>query len=472
MALPSSLPRFVQPDIFRQNPLECLRQAAAPGSKIVVISEMASLFSRTTRCSGVVAVFGADAVREVLSQPRIFGKGRSVGQRLALPSRLLNLNSGLFSMRGTRHAHHRKLLLAALSQRQPKDFESAIGEALRIFLDELQRNSTIPLFTTMRRLTLLVSERLVFGACGQDSPSIGELIRGYFDARRALAMRSEQHGEGRGRLIELGDHTDAAIRARLSALIAAHRNDPAPDPLIVRLARAAAEQGTKLSSDELVMHANMLFMAGSEPIATALTWIFLLLSQQPAMRHALRVELAQSAASSTASPPAGSPDFRLMDAVIHESLRLFPPNAVMVRLAGRAGVVQGTPIPQNCEIVVSPFVSHREADIYPAPDDFDPGRWQSLRPSPYQYFPYGAGGHFCLGRQLAHQIMCRAMERLLAKFDLILAEDQSIDWKVDVTFKPSVEPMIRIFPLLAQSAPPRGGRLLGPVADLVRFSVV
>lgn len=464
----SSLLPLAKADTFKENPLLLLREAASDGSEVVIVLERGSIVSRTQNCPGVMAVFGPHGVREVLSQPDLFESSRPVAEQLGLPPLLVRLNTGLFSLRGGEHASQQKLLHSIFGMEHMKEYCSLAIEGARSRLCQIRWDDpSIPLLSTMRRLALKTSERLVFGESAPASWSVGELIYTYFESRRAVADQGHLlEPRDRDSLIELGVLTDGGIRSCLPELIAtAGEERGESDPMIVRLARAAAESGAPLSVDQLTTHANMLFMASCEPVATSLTWIFLLLSQQPQLSMALR---ASSTLPRSTPVSRGTGNFDLADSVIHEALRLFPPNAIMVRVATRACKVRSKSIPKDGEIIISPFISHRDPLVYTAPDDFDPFRWDGAKPSPFSYFPYGAGSHHCLGRTLAHMIIRCAMSEILSRFELSLAADQNVDWRVNVTFAPSNEPIMKATsPTNARFDV--GGRLLGPVSDLVRF---
>src|SRR5262249_46470656 len=202
-----------------------------------------------------------------------------------------------------------------------------------------------------------------------------------------------------------------------------------------------------LSDNELVAHSNVLFMSSLEPTAVTLTWTLLILSQLPELRRSLRK------------------DPKLLDGVINETLRLLTPNALMARLTTRPTTLSSFPIPQNCEIVLSPFLAHREPERFPRPDEFLPERWQGPKPSPFVYFPFGGGAHYCAGRALATYMIKTSLEFLLHRYDLVLSFDQEIDWKIDIVLLPRNEPVMSLH--RPGALPVSAGKLIGPVRELI-----
>jgi cytochrome P450 len=387
-----------------------------------VLTEEGAVFSRTAHCKGVVAVFGAARQRAVLTDLETFGMPPSAARQLALDERLTNLNHSLHSMRGERHASQKRVL-------------SSVLDGVNVGAPDVgaMPEGAFGLLSTMREVTLRLASNLLFGDEGQDE--LVSLLTGYFHLRREAASPAAAQVDTEG-LREVGEALDEALRASQAG------------GLLGRL-RAAG-----LTEDEVVGHANILFVSSTEPIAVALTWTLLILSQLPEVRAALREE------DGTAHPS-------LLDCVISESLRILPPNGIMVRLTTRATTLEGIDLPEDCEIVLSPFVAHRDAERFPSPDSFQPERWRTMRPSPYDYFPFGAGGHACVGRGLALTLMKHTLAAIVKKHDLLLDGDQDVDWRLHIQFMPANDPIVRAH---AAGIETSGGTLRGPVAELLRLA--
>jgi cytochrome P450 len=157
----------------------------------------------------------------------------------------------------------------------------------------------------------------------------------------------------------------------------------------------------------------------------------------------------------------------VLNSVVSESLRLFTPNAMMSRITTRATLLDDIPLPERCELVLCPFLAHREAKVFPRPTEFLPSRWQSTRPSPFEYFPFGAGGHTCIGRALGLKIITATLAFLMQRYELVLAYDQEIDWQIDIMFMPVNDAIVTLQePGIADR---KAGSLRGPVTELFRL---
>jgi len=429
-----------------------------------VISEDQSIFSGARPCSGVVAVFGEPALRQVMTDPDVFGMPISKAKSLSLPPSLQRLNAGLFTMTGEQHRSRQQLLLRLLGRQSAPDNCDAIVGGWFAFRDELRPEQDVSLLSEMRRLILNISGRVIFGDAGL---GLGRLIQTYFDDRRKFSGTDGSTGlPVRRELVRTGLRLDGMLRARLAELCA-ERAFNGQECMFARLSKLEISSGEFLADDELIAHGNVLFMSSSEPVAVALTWILLLLSQRPDLRRAIRQELRTAFNDGTIPHYFSEAQLPLLNGVVKETLRLLPPNAIMVRLTTREGQVLRHQLPASCEVVLSPYVAHRDAQTYIEPDRFDPGRWRDFNPSPYSYFPFGIGTRYCLGKQLASFTLISVLARMLSEYDIFLSLDQSIDWKMDITLMPSSDPMVRFVPVTVSNEVCIGGHLSGPVEALV-----
>ncbi len=464
--LPASIPRAIEARELREDPLGFLARARSRLGDVVVISDAGPIFSRAPDCVGAAAVFGPGYNRAVLGDIDGFGMPVSAAQSLSLPSRLVNLNFGLFSMRGEQHARHQRLLMRVLNPDSIEEQHPLLSAGLEAFAEGWQAGQQIALLGEMRRLALHVSSRLLFGGDAAQSCELGALIQAYFQLRREAASPLAAVAIPREELVVLGTALDSSLRAYIHQQ--RRQGGAGAGGIVANLAGLDLDTATPLSEDELVAHANVLFMSSSEPIAVALTWTFLILSQLPELRRALRRELDQMSPDGDVPHASRLAQLPLLDAVVSETLRLLPPNALMVRLTTRPARLHELQLPERCEVVVCPFLAHRDPERFARPDTFLPSRWSNTKPSAFEYFPFGAGGRYCMGRHLATCLIKTAAAFLLRRYDLVLSADQAIDWRVHVNLMPGDEPIMTVRTARASSSR-KTGKLRGAVADLVRL---
>lgn len=465
--LPTSIPRNTDIERFREDPLRFLAQARSAFGDMVVLRDGGPILSRGRDCAGSIAVFGSTCVQTVLTDITLFGMPESAAQHLSLPAGLVNLNCGAHSMQGERHAQHQRLLLRVLNERSFGDQRDAVSAGLEMFAHGWHVGDRIGLLTAMRELALQVSSRLLFGERYGERDELARLVQVYFHARREVSSPFRTASNtSREELIALGTALDNAMRRYTRWC---RRNVAASsDGILSKLASLDVGAERPLTEDELVAHGNVLFVSSNEPIAVTLAWILLILSQLPSLRRALRLELDHVQSRGTLPQVHELMQLSLLNAVVSESLRLLPPNALMVRVTTRPAQLGDALLPERCELILSPFLAHRDPELFPFPSAFRPSRWREMKPSPFEFFPFGGGGRHCVGRSLALYLIKAALAFLIGRYDLLLAEDQEIGWRVHIIFMPSNEPIMTVGPVNALQSR-HSGKLLGAVNDLVNL---
>lgn len=137
------------------------------------------------------------------------------------------------------------------------------------------------------------------------------------------------------------------------------------------------------------------------------------LPENQAFQKKLRVELSQLGPESLNQY--GHPTVRAsdtcsyLDAVIKETLRLYPPlPSYEPRSKAVASVIDGYSIPAGTVVGMAPYSMHRNPEVFEFPLKFDPDRWfgpQSVEMNRW-FWAFSSGGRMCIGLQLVSLIPC------------------------------------------------------------------
>ncbi|MBT2481406.1 cytochrome P450 [Streptomyces sp. ISL-94] len=191
------------------------------------------------------------------------------------------------------------------------------------------------------------------------------------------------------------------------AIAAARDGEAGPDGpgllhVLIEASHTRPEYTERLIRDELVT----LLVAGHETTATTLTWLYLLLDRSPEARE-----------QALAAGPEGSPERRqAVQALVHETLRFYPSAWMLPRSAAQDDVLAGYEIEAGTDVLVCPYLTHRDPGLWEDPERFDPGRFTTpgRRPAhPGGYLPFGIGPRACLGLQFALRESTVLLENLL-----------------------------------------------------------
>lgn len=113
---------------------------------------------------------------------------------------------------------------------------------------------------------------------------------------------------------------------------------------------------------------------------------------------------------------AGHPQWRdpaALPSVINETLRLYPAGWVGSRVTSREIATADAVLPAGTMVLYSPYLSHRDPQLWAAPHEFDPARFDGPPPS-WGYLPFGGGERHCLGAHLARLMLRIALEPFCA----------------------------------------------------------
>ncbi|MEY2590030.1 MAG: hypothetical protein QOJ67_2014 [Acidimicrobiaceae bacterium] len=175
-----------------------------------------------------------------------------------------------------------------------------------------------------------------------------------------------------------------------------------PDTLSALLVAADEVDGGEepLADAELCDQIRSLIAAGYDTTSSAAGWLVHALGSNPSVLAALRNEVRDTIGD---RPPTVD-DLRampLVDGVVRETLRLWPPGVVSGRTAIDDFEVLGYRIAGGSTVLYSPYITHRLPEVWGDPEEFRPERWQDGEPVPYSFVPFGGGYRKCIGFSLA-----------------------------------------------------------------------
>ena len=145
--------------------------------------------------------------------------------------------------------------------------------------------------------------------------------------------------------------------------------------------------------------ATFLF-AGFDTIAEMVTWSLHLLAVNPTIQDRLRQEIDTQDVMTSDWNVLPSLEGDLLQNVLFETLRLYPPAWAMYRRPKEDDIIGGELVGKGTCVMISPYTLHRNSTFWKNPDVFDPDRYKN-RLETVSYIPFGFGRHTCIGRRSA-----------------------------------------------------------------------
>lgn len=162
--------------------------------------------------------------------------------------------------------------------------------------------------------------------------------------------------------------------------------------------------------------------AGHETSAVGLTYLFWEMSKRPDLQKELREELltlsptitypTQSSTTPELPSPKSIEALPLLNAIVTETLRLHAPiPGIQPRVTPYPActLVGYDNIPPNTRVNAQAYSLHRNPDVFPDPETWQPKRWLKPADSPELeemrrwFWAFGSGGRMCVGSNLALQ---------------------------------------------------------------------
>ncbi len=203
-------------------------------------------------------------------------------------------------------------------------------------------------------------------------------------------------------------------------------------------ARDEEGDGGQMNDEQVRDEVMTLFLAGHETTANLMTWTWYLLSEHPDVEAKLHEEL-DSVLKGRQPTVEDVPRLRYTEMVVAESMRLYPPAWAIGRLALREHEVGGYTIPAKALVLLSPYVTHRDARYFPDPARFDPERWtpeaKESRPQ-FAYFPFGGGTRRCIGEGFAWMEGILLLASLARNWRMRLVPGHRVETLPVITLRP------------------------------------
>jgi len=362
---------------------------------------------RTPPLERLVVLSDVGEIKRLLAaDPAVSHAGE--GNRFLTP--LMGVRS-LFALDEAEHMRERKLMLPAFHGERVRVYGELIREVTEAETARWPTGEPFQLLGAMRRITLRVIARAVFGI--DDPERLGELeaqLNRLLDlGERTMMLPWVQHDLGPlspwGRFLRAREVVDELlfreIRERRHATDLRERVD-----VLSLLLQVRDEQGRAMEDRDLRDELITLLVAGHETTATQLSWTFERVLRHPAVHARLREEL-----------PAG--DDTYLDCTIKESQRTRPVVTFSaMRVLTQPMELAGYTVPAGWMVGLSAYLVHNRPDLHPNPHHFRPERFEEGPPASRAWLPFGGGVRRCLGAAFAAYEMRVVMRTILERCEL------------------------------------------------------
>ena len=371
------------------------------------------------------------------------------------------LGNGLLTSEGDFWRRQRRLAQPAFHRQRINNYAETMLESTDALLAGWRDGATLDAHAEMMRLTLEIVSKTLFGAdVAPLAEEVGDAVTIGQEAftRRITSWRfflpdtfplpsNRPFIRAANRLDEIVYGIIAERRVQRA------KGEDRPDLLSMLLA-AQDDDGSGMTDKQLRDECMTIFLAGHETTALALSWAWYLLSQNPEAETALHAEL-DTVLAGRAPRLEDLPRLPYCEAVVNESMRLYPPAYVQGREATEDVTLGDYVVPQGMVVLFSQWVMHRDARYWSSPTAFRPERWLSgsaplspgstlKRPSTpegeplprFAYFPFGGGPRLCIGNQFAMMEAILLLASIAQRYRLRVAPGTEVAPWTGITLRP------------------------------------
>lgn len=354
---------------------------------------------------------------------------------------------------------HRKYLVHIV-----QTMADAIEGVLESWTPHVLSGQTIDVFDEMSRVTMSVVSRAVFGhdlpaATFAEIAEIFPKLLDYINLRGFMPFiptwvplpGQRRFGRDRARMTEL---IRGVIESRRSA------GGETMDLVSMMLNAVDDETNARMTDQQLIDESMTVFLAGFETTATALTWLWYALRDQPELRARLAEE-ADDVLDADVTPMEAVGKLELTRRVVSEAMRLYPPAPLLPRTALADDVIGGHRVPAGKTVLMFYYGLHHNPAVWHEPERFDPSRFEAAavaERSRFAWIPFSAGPRGCVGDQFAMTEALLTAALVSRRFDLVV-ESRTVEPRFGATLRPSGAIRARLRARTATSGrPPRTAR--------------
>ena len=205
------------------------------------------------------------------------------------------------------------------------------------------------------------------------------------------------------------------------------------------------EQKGEITLDEIEQEVDTFMFEGHDTTASGITWVCHLLGNYPEVQKKAIEEIDSVLGEAHEISYEHLSQLKYLECIIKESLRLYPSVPMFARVLGDDQEVAGHIIPKGTQILVNPYLIHRDPSHWDDPEEFRPERYFVLSAfnniliflfrflpencvgrNAFAFVPFSAGSRNCIGQRFALMEEKTLVASILRSFEIksVLRRDQ------------------------------------------------
>jgi cytochrome P450 len=220
--------------------------------------------------------------------------------------------------------------------------------------------------------------------------------------------------------------------------------DPNRKDLLQLMIDASDEEShDSLSTGEIITDSMTFMLAGYETSSNFLMFASYLLALNPEIQEKLfqSISLYMEENSGKSMYDACN-EIEYLDMVANEVFRVYPPGYLIIRNCVEPCTVEGMRFEKGNTIFVPVYNLHRDEEIWPEPEKFDPDRFLpsvAEKRHPCSHLPFGFGPRNCVGMRLAILESKMALMEVISKYRIVVSPETEVPLELKVAITLTVK---------------------------------
>ena len=354
--------------------------------------------------------------------------------------------NGLLTSEGDFWLRQRRLSQPAFHRTRIAAYADIMAREADGMLNTWRDGAELDLHREMMQTTLAIATRTLFGVdLGPRMPIVAQAMDDFIRQNAGLSIWRlffKVPTPSRRRFLRGVQALDEIVYG----IIRERRASGIGEDLLSDLLRAQDTDGSAMTDKQLRDEVMTMLLAGHETTALTLSWAWFLLASHPETQAKLHEEVVRVLAGRTPAA-ADVPQLVYTNKVVRESMRLYPPAWVLSRRPVEDVKIGEYVVPAGSNVIVSPWVTHRDARFFPNPEAFEPDRWspetEQTLPK-FAYFPFGGGPRSCIGNNFALMEAAILLASVAQRFEISLVAGHKVEPMPSITLRPANGVYVRL----------------------------
>lgn len=357
-----------------------------------------------------------NVVKEVLQKKqKSFSKSRLQTRDLAK-----YIGHGLLTSEGDHWRTHRRMIQPKFHLKNLKSLLGIMHKAINNELARIIPNKNQDIFGLMGEVAFKVVAKSLFSSLDISKPMAK--FKTITEENQLMLIREMRQPylkwwfkiSGKIRLeLKKSENAREILNSLIEERIASKQKST---DLLDMLLEATYEDGGKMPRKQLIDELLILFTAGYETTANALSFTLYYIAKDSNLQEQIFKEISHLNSDSIQMEDLQK--LALIQSCINEAMRLFPPAYFIDRVANEDIEVDGYRFKNGTLVLLSLYELHRYQDFWKNPETFKSNRFKEFEDKEYTsyFYPFGAGPRMCIGNAFATYEMILVVANLIKKY--------------------------------------------------------